>query len=160
MRWGESVPHQSCQFYENLMITWGEFVPHQSCKFYENQMTTWGEFVLHQYWTSAVPWKLTYLVLNSVRIVSKIRVFHRHESMIPNEDKLDNQSATEIDPYTNIHASASRWLDCTPEVIRTVPFSRGGVAPEGKWYSPYNFGCYSSNQRLVRRVYLFYIRHR
>ena len=37
----------------------------------------------------------------------------------------------------------------TPSVIRTVPFSLGGYAPSGKWYSPYNFGCYSSNQRLA-----------
>ena len=31
----------------------------------------------------------------------------------------------------------------TPSVIRTVPFSLGGYAPSGKWYSPNNFGCYS-----------------
>ena len=45
----------------------------------------------------------------------------------------------------------------TPSVIRTVPFSLGGYAPSGKWYSPYNFGCYSSNQRLALAcIFVYY----
>ena len=42
-------------------------------------------------------------------------------------------------PYRNNHDSHSSqyFFTVTPEVIRTVPFSRGGVAPEGKWYSTY-----------------------
>ena len=47
----------------------------------------------------------------------------------------------------------------TPSVIRTVPFSLGGYAPSGKWYSPYNFGCYSSNQRLALAC-IFVYQHR
>ena len=47
----------------------------------------------------------------------------------------------------------------TPSVIRTVPFSLGGYAPSGKWYSPYNFGCYSSNQRLALAcIFVYYSR--
>ena len=47
----------------------------------------------------------------------------------------------------------------TPSVIRTVPFSLGGYAPSGKWYSPYNFGCYSSNQRLALAcIFVYYTR--
>ena len=33
----------------------------------------------------------------------------------------------------------------------------GTVTPSGKWYSPYNFGCYSSNQRLALAcIFVYY----
>ena len=47
----------------------------------------------------------------------------------------------------------------TPKVIQTVPFSWGGTIPEEKWYSLYNWGGYSSKQRLAWCVYLFYTCH-
>ena len=54
-------------------------------------------------------------------------------------------SMTDIKQIYTSHQSLVGTV--TPSVIRTVPFSLGGYAPSGKWYSPYNFGC--SNQRLA-----------
>ena len=60
-----------------------------------------------------------------------------------------------VDKYTQ--APVDGW-NCTPppppEVIRTV----WGKMENGTVH--YNWGGYSSQQRLARRVYLFYVRHR
>ena len=71
--------------------------------------------------------------------------------------------ATSLNPFYNIQiymlAPVAGW-NCNTRSYTDCTISRGGVAPSGKWYSTYNWGGYSSNQRLVRRVYLIYIRHR
>ena len=52
-------------------------------------------------------------------------------------------------------APVAGW-SCNPSVIRTVPFTRGGAAPEEKWYSMYNWGVTVSSSDW-RDVYICFI---